>query len=323
MRALRTIWAVVLWGLMSCAMAHDINLTGVRVLVQAQRTILTVLTHRSRLLAAHPGAVDDAIRQELRLVIDGHPFVAGKATVTDDIPNDLVTWQVVLPSSGTRFELQRRFYASDPSAKTVLTVQRPGRTNDETLYAGETGPGLGFLREGVLHIWSGADHVLFVLGLILLGGRLRAMMKTVTAFTLAHCLTLTLAVTRLLVLPTRFVECLIALSIVAVAVENLRRQPASREDHRPKVAFLFGLFHGFGFAGALENIGLTGRDLGGALGLFNVGVEVGQAAIILAAIPLVRWLSHSHPQPWGRIVAACSVGIGVLGSFWFFERLLA
>lgn len=177
-----------------------------------------------------------------------------------------------------------------------------------------------YLRLGYTHILPlGLDHILFVLGLFLLSARLRPVLVQVTTFTVAHSLTLALALYGVVSLPSAVVEPLIALSIVYVAVENLRTERLT--PWRIALVFLFGLLHGLGFAGVLSGLALPQQDL--ALGLFgfNVGVEAGQLTVIGGAALLVGWWRH---EPWyhGRIVVPASLTIAAVGLYWTVIRLL-
>jgi hydrogenase/urease accessory protein HupE len=177
-----------------------------------------------------------------------------------------------------------------------------------------------FVREGVSHIFSGPDHILFILGLLLLGGSLRQLAKIVTGFTLAHSVTLCLAATKTVTLSPALVEPLIALSIVAVGVDNLLARPGER-DVRAQMALGFGLIHGFGFAGALAEVGLPKQALGLSLGAFNVGVELGQMTIVCLFAPALAWLTRRAPRAGRRAVVAGSVTVILLGALWFLQRI--
>lgn len=145
-----------------------------------------------------------------------------------------------------------------------------------------------FFRLGVEHILTGFDHILFLLALILRGGSIGSILGIVTAFTIAHSVTLALAVLNVVAPPARLIEPLIALSIAYVALENIfaRRRPSRRW----LVSFIFGLVHGFGFAGALLELGLPQHSLVASLFLFNLGVEAGQAMIVALLVPALIWL---------------------------------
>jgi hydrogenase/urease accessory protein HupE len=180
-----------------------------------------------------------------------------------------------------------------------------------------------YVRLGVGHILSGDDHLLFVLGLILLVAPARRLLVTISAFTLAHSITLSLAALHVVRFPTRAVEAVIALSVVSLAVEVARGPSAPSLASRSPwvVAFAFGLLHGFGFAGALAELGLPDGDIPLALLGFNGGVELGQllfVAGVLAVLRAVAWLE----LPWRAEGRKASVYvIGSLSAYWCCERV--
>jgi hypothetical protein len=173
---------------------------------------------------------------------------------------------------------------------------------------------LRFLRLGIGHIFLGYDHICFLLALIVVS-RFGELVKIVTAFTVAHTITLILAALKIVTLPTRFIESGIALTILYVAIENIVRQ---HPTHRWRLTFAFGLIHGFGFANVLAELGLPTSGTVRCLLSFNVGVEIGQLAIVLLALPLVlllgRWRYAS------RIKLVISAIVGLFGLGWFIER---
>ena len=174
-----------------------------------------------------------------------------------------------------------------------------------------------FLGLGVRHILTGYDHLLFLGALLMGGGGAWTLLKIVTAFTLAHSVTLSLAVLGRAVLPARVVEPVIAASIVWVALENvLFRQAPSR---RWLVSFLFGLVHGLGFAAALEGLALPRWNLAMVLLGFNLGVEAGQALVIAVALPPLLWMRAHSWEP--HVARAISVALAVVGAAWLVERL--
>jgi hydrogenase/urease accessory protein HupE len=187
-----------------------------------------------------------------------------------------------------------------------------------------------YLALGVEHIWSGIDHLLFVLALLLLVKGWRRLVGTITAFTMAHCLTLAAATLGFVHVPGPPVEACIALSILLVATEivHARRGRAGLTERAPwLVAFTFGLLHGLGFAGALSEVGLPPTAIPAALLSFNVGVELGQLAFIAAVLgvaALGRTLARRltlRPPAWAGAVPAYSIG-GV-AAFWFLQRVAA
>jgi hydrogenase/urease accessory protein HupE len=170
------------------------------------------------------------------------------------------------------------------------------------------------------HIFIGPDHILFVVGLLLLGGTVGQLLKIVTAFTLAHSITLAAATLGLWDPPARIVEPAIALSIVFVGVHSLL---TPKRDARLLFAFAFGLIHGFGFAGVLRELDLPRHALGWSLFSFNVGVEFGQACIVLAVAPPLALLRRHNRPLAQKIVTAGSAGVIFAGAYWFAQRLLS
>jgi hydrogenase/urease accessory protein HupE len=177
---------------------------------------------------------------------------------------------------------------------------------------------------GVEHILGGVDHLLFVLALMLLIRDPWMLVKTITAFTLAHSITLTGAALGYLSLPQAPVEAVIALSIAFVAREFILMKPGERrlsEAYPWAVAFSFGLLHGFGFAGALKEIGLPQGDVPLALLTFNLGVEAGQLIFIAAMLALYRTASVMTRLPLPPLRTAMAYGIGAAATFWLLTRL--
>ena len=184
-----------------------------------------------------------------------------------------------------------------------------------------------YLVLGVEHIWLGVDHLLFVLGLLLVvGGRRLRLVKTITAFTVAHSITLALATLGFVHVPSAPVEAVIALSIMFVAAEALHAR-AGRPGLTARtpwiVAFVFGLLHGFGFASALAQVGLPQTAIPLALVLFNVGVELGQLAFVALmlglAVLLQRWRWRERWPAW--VDAVPPYAIGGCAAYWTLERV--
>jgi hydrogenase/urease accessory protein HupE len=207
-------------------------------------------------------------------------------------------------------------------------ITRIIRPSDPTLVISKSQqsalPVLDYLRLGIEHILFGIDHLLFVLALILIVKGKRRLIKTITAFTIAHSITLAAATLGWVHIPSAPVEAVIALSIIFLAVElvNYYRGKAVFSSHYPwVVAFIFGLLHGFGFAGALANVGLPQHDIPLTLFLFNVGVETGQLIfifIVMIVIWIIKKLFKNLPS-WSRWIPPYA--IGCIAAFWFFQRL--
>ena len=177
----------------------------------------------------------------------------------------------------------------------------------------------GFVTLGIEHILTGYDHMLFLLSLLMLGGSLRSLVKIVTAFTVAHSVTLSLAVLNIVTLPSRWVESAIALSIVYVAAENVWRGSASLRM-RWLVTFGFGLVHGMGFASALQEMHLPQANVVASLVGFNVGVEIGQVAVVtLAFLALDVLRNRTWAPSFRQWVSAATALVGVV---WFVQRAI-
>lgn len=179
-----------------------------------------------------------------------------------------------------------------------------------------------YLALGVEHIWLGIDHLLFLLGLLLLVRGVKSTLLTVSAFTLAHSLTLAAAALELVTIPTAPVEICIALSVLLLAVETTRGSDTLTRRQPWLVAFGFGLLHGLGFASALAEIGLPANSVTLALLGFNLGVEVGQVAVV-GAMALGQVVLRSRARVRGLLAHAASWVLGVCSVYWLLERVSA
>jgi hydrogenase/urease accessory protein HupE len=178
---------------------------------------------------------------------------------------------------------------------------------------------------GITHILSGPDHLLYVFGLILIVAAFRPLLLTLTSFTVAHSITLALTAFKLVELSTRAVEALIAFSIVYLAVELLRqsRGESSLAITRPWViAFPFGLLHGFGFAGALRETGLATADIPSVLFFFNIGIEIGQIAFVLAVLAIAKLLQLFYKPSLIEVRKYSAYVLGSLASYWMMSRII-
>jgi hypothetical protein len=173
-----------------------------------------------------------------------------------------------------------------------------------------------FFVLGIHHILSGYDHLIFLLGLLLPGGGVLSLAKIITAFTIAHSVTLSLAVLQIVTLPDRLVEAVIALSIAFVAAENLFLSPVV--SRRWLVSLCFGLVHGFGFSSALRELGLPTHGLLLSLFGFNAGVEVGQALVVALALPALMLVRTTRWEQ--RVIWSSSLAILLVGVILFVER---
>ena len=253
------------------------------------------------------------------------PTVLGlTARLTGTVPVDATELEFFASRAFSDVHLTIRDEIRDRATRSVLAR---GARSDPYALLGPVEPptaltiGRQYLQLGFVHIVPrGLDHILFVLGLFLLGTRIRQLVWQVTAFTVAHAVTLSLAAFDVVALPSALVEPLIALSIVYVAVENVLTGRLT--PWRPVVVFGFGLVHGLGFAGVLGQIGLPEQQRLLGLVSFNAGIELGQLLVITVALASVGWFRH---RPWyrARITAPLSVAIAGVGLLWAVERTLA
>jgi hydrogenase/urease accessory protein HupE len=233
-----------------------------------------------------------------------------RSTVLTD--TDAAARQVVLIGEGDNAP-----QALLDSANTAVALSAPAPSLISTLER--------YLVTGIEHIFMGYDHIAFLVAVVLWARRLVPIIKIVTAFTIAHSITLSLAALNFIVIPGTLVEPAIAASIVYVAMENFFTRNI---DSRWRVTFAFGLIHGFGFAGALREIGLPTNAIAVALAAFNIGVEIGQVAIVSIVVPVLIALDRlmavdrTKPARAATVVYALSALITVLGSYWFLTRVL-
>lgn len=192
-----------------------------------------------------------------------------------------------------------------------------------TYYAGTTRGVMAVVRTfvpaGVHHILIGPDHILFLVGLLLLGGGWRALVSIVTAFTVGHSVTLSLAALDLVTPSPSIIEPAIALSIVFVGVDNLVR--GTGRDVRAFIALTFGLVHGFGFANVLREFGLPREALGWSLFSFNLGVEVGQLAIVAVVTSVLAGIRRWSPAAAAQVARVGSLVVIAAGTYWFIQRV--
>jgi hydrogenase/urease accessory protein HupE len=177
-----------------------------------------------------------------------------------------------------------------------------------------------FTAAGIHHIAIGPDHILFIIGLLLLGGSVLRLLAIVSAFTVGHSITLSLAAMNIVSPPARIIEPAIALSIVYVGADNLLSSTGAR-DVRAWIALFFGLVHGFGFASVLREVGLPPRSLGISLFSFNLGVEIGQAIIVVVVASLLALLRARSPVRARQFASAGSVVVMLAGAYWFVQRV--
>ncbi len=272
---------------------------------------------------------------DLRLPIDPI-FPAGCTSVDSGLPENTGTalierWRVLCDLRAGNLQIGgltrtltdvmvRITYLDGDTRNALLRADAP------SMNLGDQTPSLStYLLLGVEHLLSGIDHLLFVIGLVLLIGNPWMLAKTITAFTVAHSITLAFSVLGLVSLPQRPVEAVIALSILFLARElmvDVSHRSAIMQLRPWVIAFAFGLLHGFGFASALNDIGLPRDQLALSLLLFNLGIELGQL-IVIGALLVAGWLLHRLPggrSPFWR--PAFTIAMGAMAGYWTIDRVV-
>jgi hypothetical protein len=229
--------------------------------------------------------------------------------------------------------LSPNMFPYDPAHQTFVNVYEEGEIRQQAIfgagsgeqiyYSGSTQGVLAVMRTfipaGIHHILIGPDHILFLVGLLLLGGTWLALVRIVTAFTIGHSITLSLAALSIVMPPARVIEPAIALSIVFVGADNLVR--GTGRDLRAWAALVFGLIHGFGFANVLREFGLPRQALGWSLFSFNFGVEIGQLGVVLVVATALALIRKRNPEAGYHVAIAGSVIVIAAGVYWFIERV--
>jgi hydrogenase/urease accessory protein HupE len=286
-------------------------------------------------LAANAAAIERLIATRFLLEADGQTLTPTWLGAEPLNERQSIRLRLQYDARGTvgRIAVQARLFPYDPQHQTFLNIYEGEALRSQSMmdashpqfeYFSGTRQGVWaviekFVPAGIHHILIGPDHLLFLIGLLLLGGTLRQLTVVVTSFTIAHSITLTLAALNLVTPPARIIEPAIALSIVYVGFDNLLVRGG--RDMRAWIAFTFGFIHGFGFANVLREMELPRRALGWSLFSFNVGVEIGQLIVVVAVASALAALRSRSEALGQRLAFAGSVVVIVAGAFWFIQRV--
>lgn len=347
-RARRGPGPLILIGLVlnaAVALAHDPGLSALEVSVSGDEIGATLSVSPADVAALAPAGdqsgaaarLRDLALAAVRLEVDDEPLVLVWQHVESDESGTRV--RVVYSAPQSKGPVRRLVVTSDMPKqlsrghRELLTITADGRVAGEGMLDAEASSlavdleaprsrarqAWSFLTVGIHHILSGYDHLMFLAGLILAAVAVRQLLIALTAFTVAHSVSLALVAIGGVHAPPSIVEPLIAASITWVGVENLL---ARRRGTRWWIVFAFGLVHGFGFAGALTELGFgsSAGDVALALFSFNAGVEVGQLAAAAMMLPLV-WLVRSRPSWHARLQPVCSMIIVAAGTSWLIQRI--
>jgi len=304
-------------------LAHDLQITPMERLLEPA------------FLAERQDAIHAMLAPRFGITTDGHPVI--------------LEWsqpEILQERQSVRFHLRQsmanlpgvvsvsaKMFPYDPQHQTFVNVYESDVlssqmildiNHSETEYFAGTRQGVvavirKFIPAGIHHILIGPDHLLFLVGLLLLGGSIRRLAMVVTSFTIAHSITLSLAALNILTPPARVIEPAIALSIVFVGADNLLAQGG--RDVRAWIAFGFGFIHGFGFANVLREMELPSRALGWSLFSFNFGVEIGQLLVVIVVASAFAALRARSAWARSQLVYAGSIVSVAAGSFWFVQRV--
>ena len=283
---------------------------------------------RTPLLSGQPLPVVLQFPDDVRSVSD---------PVVQNLSDSIIERRVIEPAGGTLDGKRVQFVGLQATITDVLVRVRTLDRSDVTTFIHPLQPwfdvvarqsweavAANYIMHGIEHILFGVDHLLFVLGLLLIVKDRWSLLKTITAFTVAHSITLAIATLGFASAPVVPLNALIALSILFLGPEIVRSWRAETSftiRHPWVVAFAFGLIHGFGFAGALTSAGLPAKDLPLALLSFNIGVEIGQVAFVMLIVLLERSFRQLQIR-WPRWIEALpGYAVGSLGAFWAIERM--
>ncbi len=305
-------------------LAHDLGVPEMAPLLEAAS------------LAPYGAATTALVRARLHLIADGAELPTVSWSSPEPLPDRQsvrVRGRLALTTPPGQLSLRVLMFPYDPQHQTFVNVyERASLVNQAILSRDKQEidhfPGTRqgtvavvrkFVTAGVHHILIGPDHLLFLVGLLLLGGSIRQLVLVVSAFTAAHSVTLSLAALNIFSPSPRLVEPAIALSIIYVGADNLTVRGG--RDVRGWIAFAFGLVHGFGFASVLREMDLPARALGWSLFSFNVGVEIGQLLVVLTVASLLAAVRAKSEIAGRRLAVAGSIVVIAAGAFWFIERV--
>jgi hydrogenase/urease accessory protein HupE len=286
-------------------------------------------------LASKTTAIDAMLTPRLTILVDGAPLpvrwtttegaadrqaIRLKGTVTlARVPGTIAVDALMFPYDPVHQTFVNVYEGDALASQAILSVGRSGHEYFTGSRQGTWAVVRKFVPAGVHHILIGPDHILFLVGLLLLGGSLRRLLLVVSGFTIAHSITLSLAALNIVSPPSRIIEPAIALSIVYVGVDNLLVRDG--RDVRAWIAFVFGFIHGFGFASVLREMDLPAKALGWSLFSFNVGVEIGQLFIVVLVASALSALRARSAKAGRRLVYAGSIAVIAAGTFWFVQRV--
>jgi hydrogenase/urease accessory protein HupE len=340
-------------GVAAPAVAHPVPFSYLDVRIQPGTIEITLVAHMfdvahelgleppnrildPAVLAGQGDAVVALLRSRLQIAADGTTLTSGAWSEPEPLPDRQsirLHARYLISGAPGSVTVTAMLFPYDPAHQTFLNFYEGNTLTSQAIldrnhpqleyFVGDRQGALAVIRKfvpaGIHHILIGPDHLLFLIGLLLLGGSLRRLLLVVSAFTVAHSITLSLAALNLVAAPARLIEPAIALSIVYVGVDNL--MVGRGRDVRAWIAFGFGFIHGFGFANVLREMNLPSRALGWSLFSFNLGVEIGQLLVVAVVATALLALRSRNEAAGRRLVFAGSLAVILVGAFWFVQRV--
>ena len=286
-------------------------------------------------LAKREASIRALVTERLKIEADGQAITGEwlQPEIIADRQSVRLRWKFSLAADPQTVAVETVMFPYDPAHQTFINVYEADELTSQVILDGarsriEYSVGTKsdpvsvirkFVPAGIHHILIGPDHLLFLVGLLLLGGNLRKLVTMVTAFTIAHSVTLSLAALDIFTPPAAFVEPAIALSIVYVGADNLLKQDG--RDVRAWIALGFGFIHGFGFAYVLREMGLPRRALGWSLFSFNFGVEIGQLLVVIVVASALAAVRSRSERVAHQLAFGGSIVVIIAGAFWFIQRV--
>lgn len=326
-------------GVTGTLVVHDLDAAHDLAITQADSLLDPAVA------AKHRDALVALLAPRITIAFNGRPVTItwGAIDVVPERQSVRLTFTIADPPPG-HTAINAYVFPYDPIHQTFINLYEDDELTLQAIldasrqrvdyYAGTTQGRLAVIRtfvlSGIGHIMIGPDHILFLIGLLLLGGTFAKLALIVTAFTIGHSITLSLAALDILSPPAYFIEPLIALTIVVVGADNLlvlraRVDPvapvAPAADIRAWLAAIFGLIHGFGFAYVLKEFGLPQAALGWSLFAFNLGVEIGQLLIVVVVAGALILLRRRSERAARLVAAFGSIAVIAAGVYWFIERV--
>lgn len=352
MRLFPVLFAILLLGILSPVHAHQVSLTYAEMVPQgnvvyAELSVPTAELEEALTYYVSPTAPDELkegfetfLRENFRVETNSQTCsqtIQGTSVFQDtELNEEMLRIQLTFICGETIQQLTLHntlFTLYFPDQQNIVHFSLPGgeetivftaSQTEQTIHVNQSAQnGLiqtiqTFVIMGIMHIFGGLDHILFLLGTIIIGKNIRSLLKIVTGFTIGHSITLILSALGILTLPPALTETMIAVTIVFIGLENIFWNTHTTQERRPALTFVFGLIHGLGFAGALNAIHIDPSQLIPALFSFNAGVEIGQLVLLAIALPALWWMNK---QPWkGKAIVGVSALVSVTGILWLIER---